>query len=369
MEFARIIKEECAPMFDVRFYANFRAEMKVVLSLPAQPICHDGIYPPAGDFENIYRTLTASTVGALKKINSGDADSEAILIMHTVSLYQLGGIARWFSTLPPSRRPRLCIQFQFPLEYQLARDTTVYERAIALARAAADVLAATGRTRFAANSALLAGRISQQLKQQCTVLPLPTRWSGLNGLMSPDRGLVYGFFGGLRAEKGASLIAQAVPAFASCYPDARFLVHAPRRESDSSAISALEKVAQVELINKNFDVKADYFKQFTRASCILLPYDPEAYAYRTSGILVEALGLNRLIITTKNSWLSSEAARRGGNVIEMADYTADSLFSALTRARELLKNIPIKPTIDHEVISENSPKAFCSALLKLVSDF
>lgn len=342
--------------------------MKVVLSLPAQPICYDSIYPPVGDFENIYRTLTASTVGALNRISRGDAGSEAILIMHTVTLYQLGGIAQWFSTLPNLSRPKLCIQFQFPLEFRLARDSAVYERAITLARAAADILAATGKTQFAANSALLAKHISEQLEQQCAVLPLPIRWPELNGPMFPDPGSVFGFFGALRLEKGASIIAQAIPAFASCYPDARFLVHAPRGELEFTARSALEKVPQVELIHKHFDVKADYFKQFTRASCILLPYDPDEYAIRTSGILIEALGLDRLIITTKNTWLFTEAERRGGNVVAMTSFTPDALFSALASARQFLKNHPIKPKINQDVISENSPAAFCSALIRLACD-
>ena len=56
MEFAKIIKEECLSSFDVRFYANFEAETKILLSLPAQPICLYGIYPPPErDFDENYR--------------------------------------------------------------------------------------------------------------------------------------------------------------------------------------------------------------------------------------------------------------------------------------------------------------------------
>jgi hypothetical protein len=368
MEWARMIKEECQSRFDVRFYANLRAKNKILLSLPAQPICHDGIYPPHSDFDDNYRTMTAATIDALNRIHSRDAGSEAILIMHTLTLYQLGGLAQWLSTLPNFRRPKLCAQFQFPLEFMLSEDAAVRKRAIGLARDAAGILMATGRTRFAANSPLLADNISRQLEQPCAVLPLPIRWPDLNRSVLPDAGIVFGFFGGLRREKGASIIAQAIPAFAAEYPDTRFLVHAPRGESDSSAVSALAAVPQVELIRDNFAQKADYLQQFTRASCILLPYDPIEYAYRTSGILIEALGLGRLIVATKDCWLYAEAKRRGGTVIAMTDFTPTALLLSLRTARDYLTNQAIKTEINRDIIKENSPAAFCSALIQL-ADF
>ena len=47
-EFAQLIKQQCALSFDVRFYANFRAKTKLLLSLPAQPICQEeSIHHPA----------------------------------------------------------------------------------------------------------------------------------------------------------------------------------------------------------------------------------------------------------------------------------------------------------------------------------
>ena len=365
MEFARMLKEHCEPTFDVRFYGNLRAETKVMLSLPVLPICQDGIYPPRGDFDAVYRAMTESTIDALNRIDKRDAGPNGILIMHTATLYQLGGIAQWVSALPRAERPKLCLQFQFPLDFRLPDDVTIRARAIDQARIAADILARTGTTRLASNSELLAGIISKQLEQPCAVLPLPIRWPNQTQDIDPDRGVVFGFFGGIRPEKGASVIGEAIPEFAARYPETQFLVHAPGSESDPSTVEILKKVPQVHLIRGNFGRKADYFRQFTRASCILLPYDPIEYAYRSSGILVEALGLDRLIITTTNSWLSSEAKRRGGRVIEMTSFTPRSLLSSLSAARDLLSGQVLKPKINQDVIKENSAAAFCSALIEL----
>jgi hypothetical protein len=366
-EFAQIIKEGCGSKFDVKFYAHFRARTKIIMSLPAQPICHDDVYAPLGNFDDIYRTKTEATISALNMIGRRNVGPDAFLIMHTVTLYELGALAQWFSALPRSERPKLCIQFQFPLEFRLQADATVRKRAVGLARAAASTLMATGRVRVASNSALLADHISKQLEQHCAVLPLPIRWPDLNQPMSPDPGVVFGFFGGLRAEKGASIIAQAIPVFAAQHPDTRFLVHAPIAESDKAAIGALKAVPQVEMIHNNFDRKVDYFKQFLRASCILLPYDPVEYAYRTSGIFIEAIGLGRLIITTEGSWPYAESRRYGGTAFYMNKYTAADLLACLAEARDRLISQPFEPKINREVMMENSAEAFCSAMVQLVT--
>jgi hypothetical protein len=340
IEYARAIKEICGPTYDVRFYVNFRALTKILLSLRAQPICEESTYPPSGQFKAVYQRMTRFTVEALNRIDKRDVGPDAIFLMHTVSLYQLGGLAEWLLALPSFERPNLCLQFTFPLVNTASRKILPYGRAAALV--------ATGKTRFAANSKLLADHISKSLEQACTALPHSLRWPSLNQTIEPEPGIVFGFSGGLRFEKGASLMARAIPEFAARYPETRFLVHAPSSESDPSAIEALEGVPQVELIRSNFHRKNDYFRQFRRASCILLPYDPVAYAYRPSGILIENLGLDRLIITTKESWCWAEAER-------------------YTDARNLLRSQPLKPKFNNDVIAENCPAAFCSALIQFVN--
>ena len=286
--------------------------------------------------------------------------------MHTVSLHQLGGLAEWFLALPSAARPTLCLQFAFSLQFHLPQDPVVRKQALDLARTAAACLVDTGRTRLAANSPLLADRISRDLDQKCG-LPLPLRWPTPGENLTTDPGVVFGFFGGLGLEKGASLIAHAIPRFAARHPEVRFIVHAPSPESDYAAVKILEGVPQVELLRNNFARKQDYFMQFKRAGCILLPYDPVGYACRPSAVLIEALGLGRMIITTKNSSCYADAERYGGKVIAMSDFTSDELFSSLTSAWKLLCTERITPNIDSEVAAENSPAAFCSAVIQLAN--
>ncbi len=365
LEFAQLIKEELQSDFDVRFYCNLRAPLKIVRSLPARPVCDVGLYPVVEDFDDAYRSNTALTVRALNRIDADDLNGDTILLVHTLTLYQLGGLSRWLTTLRDGRRPSLCIQFQFPLEFLLPAEPSVRTRAISLAKDAARALAATGRVRFASNSELLADRISKQLGVPCAVLPLPVRWPKRQHTPSPVSGVVFGFFGGLRPEKGSTIIAQTVPAFAARYPDTKFIIHAPPSGSDFSASAALAHVPRVELLRQTFVEKHDYFEQFARANCILLPYDSVQYEHRTSGILIEAVGLGRPVITTKDSWLQAEAERRGGKVFAMNEFSSDALFESLQVAREYLRTQQATPSLKRDVIDGCSAAAFCSAIVQL----
>ena len=49
----------------------------------------------------------------------------------------------------------------------------------------------------------------------------------------------------------------------------------------------------------------------------------------------------------------------------MTSFTSDALFAALETAYGLLKGNSIEPKINRDIISENSPAAFCLALVKL----
>jgi glycosyltransferase involved in cell wall biosynthesis len=245
-------------------------------------------------FPEVYREMTHSMACALAAVDAADLHATTIAVSHTTTIFQIGALAQWYSALAAPRRPKLFIQFQHPLEW-LVEPCAEQPRAIALAKNAAAALTSAGFVRFAANSETLARRISSQLEQPCTLMPV--RWPAVGALGVPEPGVVFGFFGGLRREKGAQLLAPAIASFAGRYPDARFIVHAPPG-SDRDAVRALELVPRVELIRKSFARKSDYFSCIGRARWILLPYDPEPYAERTSGIFIEALGLGVPVVIT-----------------------------------------------------------------------
>ena len=363
-EFTRLMKQFFARDFSVTVYSNYSAANAVVARLRARPIFYDGPYPRyrPGEFNTIYAALTRSTALGLSRIPLQYMRTDTLVVMHTITSFQLGGVASWYADLAPSLRPKLFLQFQFPLDHDVHEADR--SAALAFAREAASSLAQFDNVCLSCNSRPMAAQIERQTGQACLPMPLPIKWPIHIG--KPDGNAVFGFFGGLRAEKGSKLLAGAIPEFARRHPDVQFIIHAPAVESDEASVRVLRTVKQVELIPHNFGDKDSYFANFCRANCILLAYDPKKYSIRTSGIMLEALGLGRLTITTRGTWMEEELSPYPEAGVVMPEYTANALCDALERAHMMLRNgfqLAPKP----EIIARHSGPAFCSRLLDIMA--
>jgi glycosyltransferase involved in cell wall biosynthesis len=377
-EFARIITSGFASSFHVKAYGNFFARTGLLTQLSARPVFFESVHPPlrgvifekvyGGIFERVYDAMTRSLVQGLQQIDEEDLDTGTIAVMHTATLFQLGGLAQWISTLAPSKRPRLLLIFHVPLEWGIVESGKLFQ-ALTIARKAVDVLTAAGTVRFASLSQPVAERVSEQFNRPCPVIPLPVRWPNLSRIrMEPFRP-TFGFFGGFRVDKGAALLAEVIPRFTNHYDDVKFIIHAPRDApgSNQEALKHLEGKPRVEVISTDFRDKDSYFDQFLRASCILLPYDPDLYAVRLSAVFFEALGLGRMIITTKGTSLEAGLNKCVAPAFLMPGFTSDDLFKCLEQARVMLLQTPLSSTVNWNIVERHSPAGFCKALLEIMS--
>lgn len=381
-EFARLLRTQFGRRYRVAIYGHRSMSPYVVATLRARPLFRENIYPRAGTqpFEELCCAMTSSLLRSLAAVDPADIDAQTIVVMHTTTVFALEALARWYADLAAERRPKLFIQFQHPLEFMVA-PRAEWPAAVAAARIACNRLASAGDVRFAANSDVLAQRIARQLGRSLALMPVPVSWPNP---LDPDPApptAMFGFFGGLRAEKGAAILARAIVAFCAEFPSARFIVHAPRGPSDPAAVALLEPLAQVELIHTGFVRKSDYFRCVRRVRWMLLPYDPEPYALRTSGVFLEALGLGVPVVVTAGTWMARELQSRGGPGIVMAEYSVSSLRACLLEAYARMRATAAGPPSDartapavaraaHKhrpdlrVIAEHSPVNFCATLLR-----
>ncbi len=85
----------------------------------------------------------------------------------------------------------------------------------------------------------------------------------------------------------------------------------------------------------------EYLDSFESADVLLLPYDPELYRGRGSGVFSEAIGYGKIVIAPESAGVGEEIMAGNGAGVLFAKHDAQSVASAtieaILGARGLLK--------------------------------
>lgn len=152
--------------------------------------------------------------------------------------------------------------------------------------------------------------------------------SGVN-----DDELHYVSLGNARGEKGLSEIFDAIELSAS-QPWAdrlRFTIQCNDPSEDvRNRIARFkeEPDKRVTLIEQALETKA-YYELLGKADVVLVPYHADIYASRTSGVFLEAMTAGKIVICTRDTWMSDQLALHGGG-FAIDDRSASSLAIAIS---------------------------------------
>jgi glycosyltransferase involved in cell wall biosynthesis len=135
---------------------------------------------------------------------------------------------------------------------------------------------------------------------------------------SPDRLLHIVYLGDARSEKGYARLPQLVLDAAAAQLSVRFTIQSNfsvpggegRTAKARARLSSLPLDYCVNLITEPLAGDA-YRRLLLEADVVVLPYDAEAYASRSSGVFVEALAAGRPVIVPAGTWMAAELARVG----------------------------------------------------------
>jgi glycosyltransferase involved in cell wall biosynthesis len=145
-------------------------------------------------------------------------------------------------------------------------------------------------------------------------LPVTTKKQGKCNVLFP---------GLLRKEKGYVLTAKVIARLASGNRQARFQCFARDvREGKVSAevTAAAESIAQTAKVFKGELSEAQFKEMLAIADIIVLPYQVEEFAKRTSGLIVDAMYLGVPVVVIHGTWLAGLARRYNfGKVVSNAD--------------------------------------------------
>jgi glycosyltransferase involved in cell wall biosynthesis len=135
--------------------------------------------------------------------------------------------------------------------------------------------------------------------------------------------------------KGYNLLPNAIRQVVQARPDVRFMIHGSRSQLDAnqdfSTFEALGHIGPQVVVNSRVLEDDEYLAWLDQADLLLLPYDPETYRSRGSGVFAEATSLGIPSIVTAGCAFASQAfAEQRAVAIERHD--SDGVARAILRA-------------------------------------
>lgn len=304
--------------------------------------------------------------GELSRIAAAKvANSRVIAIFPTAFPQQIHGIALWLSRLPKSvDLVAVVIQHSSP---STTNGATATGSEVAVLRSAASFVKKNGledKLKLASSSEVVAQNIAAMTGMSCRVVPHPIESNTVseyrirNGRRSDLVRVL--FAGDARREKGFHLIPDLVKCVSEDSQDAsvRWLVQCVVRDHGdldvADALSKLNNLNHVELLREPLSSEK-YFALMAKSDIVVLPYVAQRYKHASSGILPEAIALNKVVIVPQDTWLHSQCARWNASFTTFVSTDKASLVLAVKNAIGLVvDSLPPNSSADDCLAYNNS---------------
>jgi len=244
-----------------------------------------------------------------------------------------------------SRRnlPRVLMWLLYAPDYKKAIDDpsisslfVEYEQAF---KALQTVVRDQTRLTICCETVAMARVYSRLLDVDIAVEPGPNLLSG-NGLVHELHERRNGFItvvcvGFANRSKGYRLLPQAIHRVLQTRKDVRFLIHGTVAgsdcEEDAALFARLGEMGPRVVVRTDVLSQDEYLTWLNQGQVVLLPYDPQVYKTRGSGVFFEATALGIPVVVTRGCNFAAQAAEDGW-AQDIVDYSPDGLADALFRA-------------------------------------
>ncbi len=104
----------------------------------------------------------------------------------------------------------------------------------------------------------------------------------------------------------------------------------------------------------------DYYHILGEADVLILPYDPNSYRVRTSGVLTEALAAGKPVVVPSNSWLAKQVDSSRARIYETVDKIPESIINVIENLPQLTE---AAKQFSGQWKEQNSPDSLVKCLL------
>ncbi len=289
---------------------------------------------------------------------------ENLVVLPAVSQNELHGLIRHLLSLPRQDLPKVVCQLMFtpnwtPWNRNGVLGADFYRKAFQLGEAL------TGQKLFfTTENEALAEVYRRDFGIKTRLLPVP-----FGIARSPEAAgdvIRLGFFGYSKTEKGFHLLPEAIALCQARGLPVTFVVQIQHDHWEKETIAAerrLRRLPGIELIEGTMDSMA-YAQKTNAVDVTLLPYDPERFGPRGSGLFTEAVAAGRPIIAAGGIFAATciECGEAEGEIF--APYDSTSLADAIERLLPRLAACRARAAQQAEAFARrHSGEAYVDALM------
>ena len=347
--------------FDVKVFTHQNVAPEIESRLNSEKLFRNYFYEypysmkPEAILDN-YNAINKMYYEDLSKLKRQEIKSDDVLIFHTIRFMQLEAIGRFLSDLEDL--PFVVIHLPFP-DYMNMQSNQMVNAAFY--RRAFRSMPKDKKIFITTDSDGLCSYFEQFSGRQVSLLPMPIEMRIFNQKTKNDKPLI-SYFGASRPQKGVYFLPEILSLTKRLRDKADFFIQLDFIEGEGEKIyTALSKFSNVTL-HKGSLSDADYASAFEKTDIVLMPYEPRAYAFSTSGIFVESVASSKIIIYPKNTWLSDRAEEYGAGGVGFVRHDPSEIAvavkyavrkydqysqDAVQAAQEIQKHQGSKVFIDH----------------------
>ncbi|MGB7127344.1 MAG: glycosyltransferase [Methylovirgula sp.] len=281
--------------------------------------------------ERTWRVLNETYEGDLGRLPADVWKRENLVVVPAISQNQVYGLIRYLRSLSPRALPKVVCHLMFtpswtPWGCNGRLGESYYRSAFMLAGGLID-----SSLFFTTENDALADVYRRQFKINTTILPIALPIFRLP--QTKAKKVRLGFFGYSKTEKGFHLLPEAIEFCRAKQLPVQFIVQIQHSNWEKKTIAAekrLRRMPDVELVDGTMS-NAEYAEKTNSVDITLLPYDPERFGPRGSGIFTAAVAAGRPIIAAQGIYAATSIERGEAEGEIFAPYDAAALAAAIER--------------------------------------
>jgi glycosyltransferase involved in cell wall biosynthesis len=269
-------------------------------------------------------------------IRQEDVGRNDIIFAQVFAPRNLTSWLQWLHSLSKGHEPVVILHLGYASE-RFAADPRLPRLLAAL-----EVEGKRDRTRFVTDSPILQPRYEAIVQQPVTLLPVVVSRHAMASSKQPGNPPCFACLGSAREDKGFPEVLAAIDSLsASSQPiNARFALQSSNPDYRSAAALADFRSApksHVSLVDHPLSEEA-YLQLLRDADVLLLPYRPETYKERTSGVFCEALSAGKPVIVSAGSLMARQVTRERTGWL-LRDSQPESIVRVIRRALSELDSV------------------------------